>query len=177
MLADDLESQADDGTCQVQGYSFGEVACAMGGDMTALGWAQLIRLYTARERDIALAADDDAAGAPHSGVQGRNDGDAAVEADSKHAPPAPIAPPAPPAPPNDSVQLAAKKDDDERAGGVDEGSHAHALQSSSLKQGSNSQDDSEVSETGLATEGGANKEARGISMQQDQYGYSALADQ
>ena len=171
MLSDDLEAQADDWTCQVQGYSFGEVACAMGGDMTALGWAQLIRLYTARERDIALAADDDAAGAPHSGVQGRNDGDAAVEADSKHAPPAP---------PNDSVQLAAKKDDVERAGGVDEGSQA--LQSSSLKQGSNSQDDSEVSaancETGLATEAAATKEARGISMQQDQYGGAVpLADQ
>ena len=136
----------------------------MGGDMTALGWAQLIRLYTARERDMALAADDDAAGAPHSGVQGRNDGDASVVADSKHAPPAP---------PNDSVQLAAKKEDDERAGGVDQGS-SHALQSSSLKQGSISQDDSEVSaancETGLATEGGANKEACGISMQQDQFG-------
>lgn len=140
----------------------------MGGDMTALGWAQLIRLYTARERDIALAADDDAAGAPHSGVQGRNDDDASAVADSKHES-ATTAPPAPPAPPNDSI--AGKKDDDERAGGVDQGSHA--LQSSSLKQGSNSQDDSEVSaancEMGLATEGGANKEACGISMQQDQF--------
>jgi hypothetical protein len=57
------------------------------------------------------------------------------------------------------------------------------LQSSSLKQGSNSQDDSEVSaancETGLATEGGANTEACGISMPQDQFWGSTvpLADE
>ena len=41
---------------QIDAYSFGEQALPTGGDVTALGWAQLISLYAAREREVARSA-------------------------------------------------------------------------------------------------------------------------
>lgn len=41
---------------QIDAYSFGDKAWPTGGDVTALGWAQLISIYAAREREVARSA-------------------------------------------------------------------------------------------------------------------------
>jgi len=44
------------GNWQTVAYSYGESLWPGRGDVTALGWAQLIRMYATRERDAAVAS-------------------------------------------------------------------------------------------------------------------------